>query len=160
MNVLGVDASSSSTGLALTCGEELVAKAVWRPPPGRLSDGQRLLVYEKWIFAQIAMFNPDMAVVEYLAVMRGAKVIRVLSHFEGVTLLVLAKHDIITLQGRAGQARNIVLGLPVTVSKEEALDEVRRRWPRINFGVKGRGAEDVADAFVQALAHKTLAQSG
>lgn len=160
MRTLGVDPSSSSTGLALTVDRALVDKAVWKPPSGRRTDAERLLHYHRWFYAWLSMREVDMAVVEELAVKRGWRTVRALAHFEATTLLTLEMREIIIVQARAGQARNYVLGMNPNSSKSDVLEEVRRRWPDIRWLPKDRGGEDEADAFVLALAGKRAAELG
>lgn len=157
MLVLGIDVSSSSTGMTLVDGTRLIAKAVWRPPKGKTTRPRALLDYYRSLSDWIEELRkdghcPDVAIVEELGVHRGFKTVRALSHFEGVTYLVLEEQDIILRTVKAGVARHMVLGMNPNSPKDAVLAEVRRRWPKIRWSPKGQGGEDEADAFLVALA--------
>lgn len=110
--------------------------------------------YYMWLNTWVGLrkHQIDMAVVEELAVVRGAKVARVLAHFEAIACVVCKKHDLIVVRVKAGVARNLVLGMNPNSPKEDVLVEVRRQYPKLKFPPKNQGGEDVADAFVQAKA--------
>lgn len=171
MLVLGVDPSSSCTGLALVRGEELVSHAVWTPPK-RATRPAGLLDYRKsmsdWIeVVRLRTFDhgelgplPDLAVVEELSVTRGWKTVRALAHFEAITYLVLEEFGIPIKTVKPGAARNWVLDMKITSSKEDVHAEVRRRWPDLKLPPVNRGGGDVADAYVVALAAPEILRRG
>ena len=153
MKVLGVDPSSSSGGHALVEGDALLDWGVWKPPK-KLTDVARMFSYYTWLNSWVGLRRSqiDMAVVEELAVVRGAKVARVLAHFEAIACVVCKKHGLMVVRVKAGVARNLVLGMNPNSPKEDVLVEVRKQYPDLKFPPKNQGGEDVADAFVQAKA--------
>jgi Holliday junction resolvasome RuvABC endonuclease subunit len=131
----------------------MVDWGVWKPP-AKLTDVARMYSYYTWLNTWVGMRRSqiDMAVVEELTVMRGAKVARVLAHFEAIGCVVCKKHGLMVVRVKAGVARNLVLGMNPNSKKEDVLVEVRRQFPNLKFPPKNQGGEDVADAFVQAKA--------
>lgn len=156
MNVLGVDTSSSSSGHTLVIDGELHSWGVWKPTPTeqKVKGVTRIWSYYQWLNTYIGMRKHliDMVVVEELAVARGAKTARILGNFETVALIVPRKHGLPVVRVKAGVARNLVLGMNPNSSKEDVLVEVRKQYPQIKWPPKNQGGEDVADAFVAALA--------
>lgn len=152
MIVLGCDVSSSSTGLARVRGDDLLDYAVWTPPK-KASRPAAILEYEQSLDKWLEGKEIDMAVVEEPGGGGlGFRTIRSMAHFESITYLVLERRKIIIVVVKAGHARNLVLGMKITASKEEAHAEVKRRWPGLKLPPANRGGPDVADAFVQAKA--------
>lgn len=152
MIVLGVDPSSSSTGLAEVTDGDLTYHAVWTPPKKSTRPAQLLdysLALDEWLSTRSMI---DLAVVEELSVTRGWKTVRALAHFEAATYIVLERRRIPIVTIKPGAARNWVLGMPITSTKAEVLVEVRRRWPKMRLPAINQGGGDVADAFVMALA--------
>lgn len=90
----------------------------------------------------------DIVVVEELAVTRGAKTTRVLAHFECCSCLAALRHGIPVITVRAGEARNMILGCPVNISKEDAHKLVKMQFPDLELPATNRGGPDVADAYV------------
>lgn len=162
MIVLGVDTSSLCCGHALVDRGELVGFGIWTPTPAetKAAGAGRLWSYYAWFNTFVGMRKHviDMAAVEELAVVRGAKTVRVLAAFETVALLVCKKHDIPIIRVKAGEARHEVLGVPVTCSKEEAHAVLKRKYPDLKLP-RGKGGPDVADAFIAAKAAPALAGS-
>jgi Holliday junction resolvasome RuvABC endonuclease subunit len=163
MQVLGIDPSSSSSGHALVRGDEMIAHGVWKPTTAeqKIGGATRMYSYYTWLYGWIGLRRPaiDMAVIEELGVMRGAKTARVLAHFEAVACIVCKRHGLIVVRVKAGVARNLVLGMNPNSKKEEVLVEVRKQYPNLKFPPKNQGGEDVADAFVMAKAGPAAADS-
>lgn len=161
MRVLGADPSSASAGIAVEEDEKrIICLEVWRPPV-KVKRPAALLGYFRWLYALIAMYGPiDVAVVEELSVTRGHKVVRSLSHFEGVTYLACEMHGVPMVETKAGKARNAVLGLNPNCSKEEVFAAVKQRWPELKLGAIDRGGGDKADALVMAKSWRTIARTG
>lgn len=167
MRVVGVDPSSSSTGFCHVVDGELVAKAVWKPS-ARVTRAAALVDYmdsfDAWLTqleVNLGGCTIDLGVVEELSVTRGHKTVRALSHFEAATYIVLERRKIPIMQIKAGKARNVVLGIPITSTKEEALTAVRMQFPAIRWSPVNQGGPDEADAMVLALASsKVLREQG
>lgn len=156
MRTLGIDASSSSTGLVRQTNGVLIEKAVWKPSKqaDKIKGAYRLFEYFTDLSAWVGLRRSeiDLAVIEELGMVRGAKTVRVLSHFEAISVVVCKRHGIPTVQIKAGVARNLVLGLNPNCSKPEVLEAVRSRYPEIKWSPVNQGGTDEADAFVLALA--------
>lgn len=135
---------------------EFDSYAIWKPTKveTKIAGATRMFAYYQWLNTYIGLRKSsiDMVVVEELAVMRGAKVARTLAHFEAIACVVPMKHNLMVVRVKAGTARNLVLGIPITASKEVTLTAVRERYPDVKWPPKNQGGEDVADAFVMALA--------
>lgn len=153
MRVVGADPSSSSSGFSYVVDDVLKAKAVWTPRK-KATRAAALVEYEDSFGAWLDGLGhrPDLAVVEELAVARGHKTVRALSHFEAATYMALERRKIPIMTVKAGKARNIVLGISVTSSKEDAFTAVRMQYPDIRWSQKDRGGLDEADSFVLAKA--------
>lgn len=163
MIVLGVDPSSSSSGHAIVDGDDMIGFGVWKPTKAeeKAKGATRMYAYYRWLDTWVAMRRSmiDMAVVEELGVMRGAKTARVLANFEAIACVVCKKHDLIVVRVKAGVARNLVLGMNPNSKKEEVLVEVRKQYPNLKFPPANQGGGDVADAFVMAKAGPQAASS-
>ena len=130
---------------------DLTDCAVWTPPKKATRPGELRDYYDS--FTEWLDGRPvDLAVVAQLAMSRGHTTTRVLAHFESPTYIVLERRSIPILTIKDGEARNWALGLKITSTKEEAHEEVRRRYPKIKVPPMNRGGGDVLDAFVAALA--------
>lgn len=152
MKVIGIDPSSSSAGHVVVIGDQLHEQAVWRPSraAARARGGSRIFEYFEWLNAwlETRAVGVDLAVVEELAVMRGAKTARVLAHFEAAAIIAVKGHRLPLVRIKAGEARNMVLGMNPNTPKEAVLAELRRQRPNLKLPPKNQGGEDVADAFV------------
>lgn len=156
MRILGGDVSSSATGLLLADNEAVVAHAVWEPPP-RADRPDSLVDFEKSLDGWLDRIGHiDAAIVEEPGGGGlGFRVVRSMAHFEGVTLLVLGRRQVIIRQIKAGKARNLVLGLKVTASKEQTLAAAWERWPWLEAH-----GEHVTDAYIQTQAWPILLKKG
>jgi Holliday junction resolvasome RuvABC endonuclease subunit len=131
--------------------------SIWKPDNIKDSPPIRLLSYERWLNFQLALFKPDIVAVEELAVFMNKKVIRVLSHHEGVALLCAKKHASIVVNPSVGTARSITLSSG-GLKKEDAFEEMKKLYPDIKFPAKNQGGMDVADALTHAIAAPTVAE--
>lgn len=158
MKVLGIDPSSSCSGHALVEGDDLISHGVWVPTPAeaKAKGATRMYGYYKWLNTWIGLRRStiELAVIEELAVTRGAKTARVLAHFEAIACVVCKKHGLIVVRVKAADARHQLLGLPITATKEEAHAVVKQNYP--NLKLPRKGGADVADAFVMAKAGLTV----
>lgn len=150
MIVVGVDPSTTSTGLAEVVDGEMTDHAVWTPPK-RSTRPAALRDYEDSFSEWIGDRPIDVAVVA-LPISRSHKVTRALALIESPTFIVLERRGVPVLEIKDGEARNWALGLPITSSKEQAHEEARRRYPNLRVPPSNQGGEDVLDAFVAALA--------
>lgn len=163
MRVLGVDPSSSCTGIVKVDlqpslpdpFQALIWKGIWKPPPKATRPAELDDFFTSLDEVIGEGQAPDIAVVLQLASMRGAKTVRTLSHFESIAYLALERRRVPIVTIKDGDARHAALGLPVVCSKREAIEAVVARYPALKwlpFGEKfdGPGGDQV-DAFVGAL---------
>lgn len=171
MHVLGIDPSSSCTGLAVVDvdSEELVAHAYWQPSKrvkklaAKQKDGSpkndipRLAAYYSWLNSWMKFHKGlfDEVAVEDLGVTRGAGVARVLAHFQAASCLASHRNGLPVSQTKAGVARNILFGCPITVSKERAHALLHEHYDSVDFP-GGPAALDIADAFVLGAARAKM----
>lgn len=159
MRVVGVDPSSSSSGLTYLVDGALIGKAVWKPTP-KMTRPAALMDYEdslrEWLRSIKARLKPgqeiDLAVVAQLANIRGMKVVRALAQFEGATYIAIERQKIPILTVTDAMARHTVLGLPITSSKADAHIAVREQFPDLRWSPVKQGGEDEIDSFVVAKA--------
>jgi Holliday junction resolvasome RuvABC endonuclease subunit len=171
-NVLGIDPSSSCTGLAIRSADGgLLAYGYWEPSKkvkklaakqkdkSSGDDVPRLNEYFSFLNTWIRMRKSliDEVVVEELGMTRGANVARVLSHFQAVSSLAAYRAGFPVTKIKAGVARNAVLGCKITIGKPEALALLRETYTNIDWPT-GKGADDIGDAYMLAAA-RALARS-
>ena len=157
MRILGIDPSSSCTGVALTEEDRLLGTDAWyRPKTG--SATQRLLEFSIWLEAWIYEAEPDMSVVEYLSVVRNAEATRVISHYQAASALASKRIGLVVIEARVTSARKAVLGKG-NLSKEEVFARVKKMYPDHDWGRIDKGGGDRADATILALAGPTIAET-
>ena len=157
MRVLGVDPSSSCTGVALLDGGDLVGTDAWhRPKVG--SAPERLLYFFEWLTGWVIRNEPDLAAIEFLSVERNAQATRVVSQYQGAAAIACKRQGLLVVEGRVTSARKIVFG-DGSLAKKDAFLMVKRRYPGHDFGRFDQGGADRADALVMALAGIALAEA-
>lgn len=158
MRVLGIDPSSSCCGVAVVeDGNLLVVDAWHRPTHG--SAPEKLWIYYSWLRSYVAISKIDMACVEYLSVERNALATRLVSHYQAASVLACKEYGIVVVEARVTSARKAALGAG-NIPKDLCFDRIRKMFPNIDFGTKGKtnGSMDKSDATVLALAGPTLAE--
>ena len=156
MRVLGIDPSSSCTGVALLDGGDLLATDVWtRPSTG--SAPERLLFFFEWMCGYVIRNKPDLAAIEFLSVERNAQATRAVAFYQSASAIACKRQGLVVIEGRVTSARKIVLGSG-SLAKREAFDMVKKRYPDHDFGRFDLGGADRADALVMALAAGSLAE--
>jgi hypothetical protein len=155
--VLGEDISSSSTGLVLVDGEDLIEWAVWTPP--KRADTPRALLDFYWAKHEWLESCKESGLVPDISICEepgggglGFRTVRSMAKFEGVAHLVNEERGIVTRTVKAGSARATVLGTKANVTKELAHIAARERFPRVSFPPNRLGGGDVIDAFIAAMA--------
>jgi Holliday junction resolvasome RuvABC endonuclease subunit len=151
MRIVAVDVSSSSTGIAYVDDGALIDYGVWAPPkkaarPSALLDFITSL--QEWIAWPIF----DAAVMALPSMTRGHHTVRALAHFEAAAMIAFERRGLPVFEIKDGEARNWALGLKITASKEEAQEEVKKRYPDLKIPPMDKGGGDVIDAYVAALA--------
>jgi Holliday junction resolvasome RuvABC endonuclease subunit len=156
MKVVGIDPSSSCCGVALAVdGEPLLVDAWDRPKNG--SAPARLTEYFVWLRSWVAINKPDMACIEFLSVERNAQSTRVVSHYQAASVIACKLKGLVVVEARVTSARKAVLDNGA-LSKQEAFDEMKKRYPQIQFGRIDKGGGDRTDALVLALAGPSIAE--
>lgn len=154
MKVQGYDPSSTLSAYANAVDGDLVGLGIWKPPK-KSSKNDHLLNHFAWVGRNLDLFKPD--VVAYLEVKsaRNMNTVRILAYWEASIVIQARKRSIIVLKASDVQARDIVLGNS-RADKEEALRELKRRYPQIGWSASNAGGLDQADAGVVTLATPDL----
>lgn len=161
MKTAGIDiASAGKAALALATDGRPRRVFIWQPEHHRDSEAVRLMEFHDWLEAKLTIYRPQVIAVEQLAVFLNKKVIRALSHFEGVALYTCKQRGAIVVNPTIGSSRNIALGLPANSNKEVAWKKIKEIYPRFPFGQSNHGGMDAADAMVHALSATTHLERG
>jgi hypothetical protein len=157
MRVVGIDyASRGPSALALVVDGEPVKTKVYIPDHRKdESDAVMLSAYERWLLWHLKILKADVTIVEELAVFQNPKVIRALSHREGVALLCAKKRSPIVIHRTIVRARSVVFQNG-NIGKDGAWD-VRAKFIPFEFTKKKTvGGLDEMDAMTLALAAPVL----
>jgi Holliday junction resolvasome RuvABC endonuclease subunit len=158
VKLVGVDPSSSCSGVAYMDRKGLLLTDTWKRPSSG-SAPERLYQFHEWLIGWLRRVGvPDMAAVEFLSVERNAQSTRVVSHYQSAAVLACKRLGVVVVEGRVSTARKIALGSGA-LSKRDAFDAVKRLYPNHDFGRFDKGGSDRADAVVMALAARTLAET-
>lgn len=157
MRTVGIDPSSSCSGVALLDGDALVLTDAWKRPKSG-SSPERLKLYFDWLTFWLLVNKPDVAAIEFLSVERNAQTTRVVSHYQAASAIACKRQGLIVVEGRVSSARKIALGNG-GLAKKDAFIAVKGLFPDHDFGHFDKGGSDKADAVVMALAASTLAES-
>lgn len=156
MKISGIDPSSSCTGVALTENKQLLLTDAWhKPKSGSVPD--RLLDCFIWLQNWLAANEPDVAVIEFLSVVRNAEATRVISHYQAISALACKMRGILVIEARVTSARKAALGKG-NMSKEESYKKIKAMFPFEDWGRINNGGADRSDATVLALAGLELAE--
>jgi Holliday junction resolvasome RuvABC endonuclease subunit len=156
MRILGVDPSSSCTGLALIDDNELLLTDTWKRPTNG-SAPERLSIFYDWLHSWLRRQHPQLACVEFLSVERNAQSTSVVAHYQAISTLAAKRCGLIVIEARVTSARKAVLG-DGSLSKRDVFDTMRRRYPDHDFGRFDQGGADKTDALCLALAAASLAE--
>lgn len=159
MKVLGADTSSSLSGHALLVDGVLDSTYVWRPDK---KDDPLDKVYSYYLYTDhlLQLLRPDCVVMEELAMVRGAKTVRILRRIEAALIIACRKNSIPIYEVRVGTARKNLFGKDV--KKEEAYRivteelELNHDWLP---GTKKGGGLDEVDAYVCARAYNLFVEN-
>lgn len=162
MKVLGVDPSSSITGLAVAIDDAPVWSDVFRADPKALvhANLHAYLQHLDRLWAAHGRF--DLVIVEKVSVTYNLNTVRKIAYFEAISMLKAVAEGADVRQVQATKARRLVLGKG-TLSKEACYDllmsgALRRSgwfWERPKNS-KNAGGMDESDAIVLALAGSAL----
>jgi Holliday junction resolvasome RuvABC endonuclease subunit len=154
MRVQGYDPSSALAAVANAVGGSLVHVDHWKPPK-KSSKNDHLLDFYDWVGVQMDTWRPDVVGYERVQSARNLNTVRVLAYWEAAIVLQARRRRIIVQHVNVGQARDVVLG-NAKATKEEALAELRRRYPEVRWSASNAGGLDEADAGVVCLATPDL----
>jgi Holliday junction resolvasome RuvABC endonuclease subunit len=156
MRTAGIDiASAGYSSVALAVNGVPRRAVIWKPKSKKDSSFTTLGYYYKWVKFQLRVINPDVVVVEQLAVFMNKKTIRALSHFEAAALLAAKQSGAIVVNPVASQVRGIVLGNG-RLSKDDAWVAFKKLYPDFLLLAKNHGGLDQMDAMTHALAGPTV----
>lgn len=156
MKIAGIDPSSSCTGVSLTENKQLLLTDAWhKPKSGSAPD--RLVDCFIWLQNWLSANNPDVAVIEFLSVVRNAEATRVISHYQAICALACKLRGIMVIEARVTSARKAALGKG-NMSKEESYKKIKTMFPLEDWGRINNGGADRSDATVLALAGLELAE--
>jgi Holliday junction resolvasome RuvABC endonuclease subunit len=156
MKIAGIDPSSSCTGVALTENDKLISTDAWHKPKNK-SSPECLVDYFTWLQNWIFANEPDICVVEFLSVTRNAEAVRVISHYQALSVLVCKLRNKMVIEARVSSARKATLGKG-NLSKQESYNIIKKRFPQEDWGRIDNGGADRADALILALAGLKLAE--
>ena len=155
MKIIGVDPSSSCSGVALLNNDKLISTKAWVKP--KFSAPERLVDYHKWLDSVVKLWNPDVACIEFLSVERNAQSTRVVAFYQAISALVCKQNNLTVVEGRVRSARKIVFGNGA-LSKKECFELVKKKYPDHIFGRFDASGADETDATVLALAWSGLVE--
>lgn len=149
MKAMGIDASSSCTGVTVVDDGNIICSEIWKPV--RKSDHQatRLLSYYLWLEQLMAKHKPKAIGVSATSKPRNHRTTRVLGRYEGVSILAGAQRGIDVVDVRDMSARKTALGKGV--NKEDAYDIIIATFPDFPWLPFDEGGADQADSAVIAL---------
>jgi len=152
---LGVDPSSSVTGLAVAIDDELTHTEVFRADPKIDIERNMAAFRDRLIQMWFEFGTVDIVVVEKVSVQWNVNTIRKIAYFEAVAMLRGADAGCAVIPVQATRARKTVLGSG-GLSKEVCYGMMKEMFPhRVWLGPK-EGGMDETDAAVLALAGPAL----
>lgn len=160
MRVLGIDPSSSLTGVALVNDGRLVKTWIWEKTKSK-SDAWNLADYYDFLLelSKSRFGGPiaPMACVEFLRVDRNVQAVRKISHFQAVSVLACKHSGLLVVEAHVRTARKHALGRG-DYAKDEAFKRVKKMFPEHQFRRADKGGMDESDAIVLALAGPDIAE--
>lgn len=168
MRIVGIDPSSTLSGVALCDDQRLIDTWVWQKD-AKASPPQNLADYYHWLVRLLltGQTEPtdshqmkriaDMAVVESLSVERNAKVTRIVSHYQAISVLAAKNAGLVVIETRAKTARRLVLGNG-NMPKEQVHKEIKKMFKDHRFRARSSGGLDETDAVTLALAGPAAAE--
>lgn len=156
MRVLGLDPSSSKSGIALVVDGVPELLDVWK---GKTNDSQmtKLIQWADQVRAVLTFARPDLVVIEECGPHRNPQTFRALVRFEAVASYEVKRAGMILILHKVSEARKIVMGKG-NAPKEEVFREMKRRYPDFEWRHVDKGGDDQSDALAMALAGPQLAE--
>lgn len=156
MKIVGIDPSSSCSGIALTEDQKLILTDAWFKDKNK-SSSDNLANYFIWLQTWLAVNKPDVAVVEFLSVVRNAESTRKIAHFQAISSCVCKLRGMLVIEARATSARKASLGRG-NLSKKECFDIIKKMYPDHKFKRFDSSGADETDAVVLSIGGITLAE--
>lgn len=155
MRALGVDPSSSATGIAfvdhdMPPHDVLIHKETFTTDTKLTLEKNMNNLLVLLVDLGNTVWKPEIVIVEKVSVSWNVNTIRKIAYFEAVAMLAADHWSARLFQPQATKARNRVFGKG-NMSKEACWDKVKEDWPRGNWKTM-----DETDAFVLALAGPAL----
>ena len=148
---MGVDASSSSTGVTVLDNGTLVESAIWTPRNKKALASDRLFEYAQWFGEKLHTHRPDLVAVSSTSFSRNANTTRVIARYEGVTIFKARMYSCDVVEVRDSTARKAVLSRG-NLSKQQAYEEVLLLEPNYPWLPFKQGGNDQTDSWVLAKA--------
>jgi Holliday junction resolvasome RuvABC endonuclease subunit len=156
VKIIGIDPSSSCTGIALVEDGNLIDINAWYKDKNKTAS-ENLVLYYDWLYTWISFNEPDVAVIEFLSVVRNAEATRKISHYQALSALVCKQKNLLIIESRVTSARKVTLGNG-GLSKEKAFQIIKKRFSEFDFGRIDKGGGDKSDAVILALGGVALAE--
>src|ERR1019366_6225259 len=156
MKIVGIDPSSSCSGVALVENNNLILTDAWK----KLKNGspsEQLVDYFVWLQSWLTINKPDVAVIEFLSVLRNAEATRKIAHFQAISSLCCKLRGLMVIEARVTSARKATLGKG-NLSKQESYNMIKKKFPDHDWGRIDNGGGDRADALILALGGISLAE--
>lgn len=155
MKVMGADVSSSCTGVTLIDDGELVESVIWKPINKKALASERLFEYYQWISGKLYEHRPDLVAVSSTTYRRNPNTTRVLSRYEGATIVAARVYSCDVVDVLDVEARKAVLKRGNT-TKERAYQLVTKKHPDYPWLPYKDGGNDQTDSYVIAKAAPAL----
>jgi|ERR1700722_2404657 len=156
MKIAGVDPSSSVCGVALTEDQKLLLTDAWFKDKNK-SSSENLVGYFLWLQNWLASTAPDVAVIEFLSVVRNAEATRKIAHYQAISSCVCKLRGLMVIEARATSARKASLGRG-NLSKKECFEIIKKKYPDHKFKRFDSSGADETDAVVLSIGGITLAE--
>lgn len=158
MKVVGVDASSSCTGLTIIDDGKLVESVIWKPTDKKALASDRLFEFYTWISEKLYTHRPDVCAISSTSFSRNVNTTRVLSRYEGAAIIAARLYSCDVVDVKDVEARKMVLKRGNT-SKERAYQLITKKYPDYPWLPYKKGGDDQVDSFVIAKAAPALEYS-
>lgn len=156
MKIVGIDPSSSVCGLAVIENNDLLITDAWFKDENK-SSSENLVSYFTWLQVFLSANKPDIAIIEFLSVVRNAEATRKIAHFQAISSLVCKLRGLLVIEARVTSARKASLGKG-NLSKRECFDLIKKKFPDHKFNRFDRSGSDETDAVVLALGSMKIAE--
>jgi Holliday junction resolvasome RuvABC endonuclease subunit len=158
MKVMGVDASSSCTGLTIIDEGKLVESVIWTPRNKKALASDRLFEFYTWIGEKLYQHRPDLVAISATSFSRNVNTTRVLSRYEGAVIVAARLYSCDVVNVKDAEARKMVLKRGNT-TKQRAYQLVTKREKAYPWLPYDKGGNDQTDSYVIAKAAPALEYS-